>query len=241
MPEQPLLNDMTFIPNLINEVLGEDLFFEVAKSIELGPWDGTQGGYNRLGCLTPREEALWSLARIVEELRQYWMSPTANRAVQWLTQPEAMDSLLEVVDEASYFQLVDRVRLAQRLAASALTEHLAIGGLSTCSPKIHLDYRALCRFLKSEAAVCEFLDLTYTLQGEMTVETEIAQALVWCCERLRAFWSVPPVARCLQWLTHSQNVLSVLSESEYCADVDSPERVSFVFHLVATAVERTDF
>ena len=43
MPEQPLLNDMTFIPNLIDEVLGEDLFFEVAQSIELGPWNGTQG------------------------------------------------------------------------------------------------------------------------------------------------------------------------------------------------------
>ncbi len=239
MPEQPLLNDMTFIPNLIDEVLGEDLFFEVAQSIELGPWNGTQGGYNRLGCLTPREEAFWSLARIIEELRQYWMSPTANRAAQWLTQPEALDSLLEVVDEADYLQLAGRVRLAQRLAASALTEHMAIEGLAI-SPRIHLDCRALCRYLRSDAAVSDYLDLTYSLQ-EVSVETESAQALAFCVTHLRPLWASLPVARTLQWLTHSENILGALIASDYYLDADTPERVSLVCHVVATVVERIEY
>ena len=242
MPEQPLLNDMTFIPNLIDEVLGEDLFFEVAQSIELGPFDCTQGQYHRLGCLTPREEAYWSLSRILEELRPYWMSSTVVRAAHCLTQHSALESLFDAVDESSHYATIsDRIRLSQRLVASTLSEVLAeVGTVASC-PKVFLDYRAFCRYMRSDAAISEFLDLTFGFEGEMTDEREILLALTWCCEGLRKFWSVPSVARSLQWLTHNQNVLGALSESEYCAGVDSPERVSFVFSLVATVVERTEY
>ncbi len=238
--ELAILDDPIFIPALVDHVLGEELFFEVASSIELGPWDPSQGGYHRLGCLTPREEALYSLSRIWEELGQFWMSKTVTRAAQWLTQPEALDTLFEVVDEADYYQLADRVRLAQRLVASALTEHLAIEGLATSSPKIFLDYKSLCRYLKTESAVSEYLDLTYRLQ-ETSVESETAMALSWCITQLRTFWAAPPVARTLQWLTHSENILGALLASDYYLEADTPERVSMVCHLVCTVVERTEY
>ena len=238
-PEPAIPDDAIFIPNLVEMVLGEDMFFEIAGSIELGPWDSAQGGY-WLGCLTPREEAAWSLAYIVQHLAQFWTSQTVNRAAQWLVQPEAMDTLLEAVDEADYYQLPDRVRLAQRLAASALTEHLATEGLAISSPRIHLDYRALCRYLKTEAAVSDYLDLTYRLQ-EMSVESESVLALSWCITQLRSFWAAPPVARTLQWLTHSENILGALIASDYYLDADTPAQVSLVCHLVATVVERTEY
>ena len=240
-PEQPNLDDETFIPALVEMIIGEDMFFEIAKSIELGPYDSTQGGYNRLGCLSPREEAYWSLSRILEELRPYWMSSTVIRAANWLTQPTALDALFEVVDEADFYLLSDRVRLVQKMTASALTESLTADGTSSTSLRVFLSYKALCQYLRSDAAINEFLDLTYGLQDEITVEAEIARALSWCCDQLRAFWSAPPVARSLQWLTHDQNVLGALSASEFCTDLDTPERVSFVFCLVATVVERTEY
>ena len=238
-PEPAIPDDANLIPTLVEKVLGEDMFFEIVGCIEIGPWDSSQGGY-WLGCLTPREEAAWSLARIVIELDQYWSSPTVTRATQWLTQPEAMATLLEAVDEADYYQLPDRVRLACRLAASALTEHLATEGLVGNSPRVHLDFRSLCRFLKTDSAVSDYLDLTYRLP-EISVESETAMALSWCIAQLRSFWMAPAVARTLQWLTHSENILGALLASDYYLDADTPERVSMVCHLVATVVERTEY
>ena len=239
-PEPAIPDDAAFIPTLVEMVLGEDMFFEVAGSIELGPYDSARGGYRRLGCLTPREEAMWSLARIVEHLGQYWSSRTVARATRWLTQPEALETLFEAVDEATYYQLADRVRLAQRQVGSALTQHLTIEGLAISSPRIHLDFRALTRYLKSDEAVSDFLDLTYRLQ-DVSVESESALALSWCITQLQTFWAVPPVARTLQWLTHSENILGALIASDYYLDADTPERVSMVCHLVATVVERTEY
>ena len=241
MPEKPIPSDESFIPALVQMVLGEDIFFEVANSIELGPFDSTQGGYHRLGCLTAREEGFWALARIREELRQYWTSPTVVRTSSWLSQADALASLYEAIDEADYYGISDRIRLTQRLVASALTEFLADEESSASCPKVFLDHRAFCLYLRSDAAIAEFLDLTYGLKGEMTIEREITLALTWCCEQLRAFWNVPVVARSLQWLTHSNNILSVLGKSEHCVNVESPQRISFILCLVATCVERTEF
>ena len=241
IPDQPIHNDETFIPGLVEDILGEPMFFELAECLELGPWDSSQGGYHRLGCLSAREEAYWCLCRLLEHLRAYWMSPTVTRATNWLTQPGTLDALYEVVDEADYYLLSHRVRLVQKLTGSALTECLTKDGTGPSSPKVILSYKSLCQYLRSDAAISEFLDLTYGLQHEMTVETEIARALSLCCDQLREFWIAPPVARCLQWLTHDQNVLGALSASEYCTDLDTLERVSFVFCLVATVVERTEY
>jgi hypothetical protein len=124
--------------------------------------------------------------------------------------------------------------------ASALTEYLEVEGLTNSRPKIFLDYQALCRYLKSDDAVSEYLDLTYGLQ-EGSVEAEIAMLLNWCVAQLRTYWMAPAVARCLQWLSHNQNILGTLSESEFCFGADSPERISFVFCLVAAVIERTEY
>lgn len=242
LPDRHTLDDATFIPSLVQEVLGEPMFFELAACLELGPWDSSQGQYHRFGCLTAREEAYWALARLLEELRPFWMSSTVVQTANWLTQPAALDALFEVVDEsADYYLLSDRVRLAQRLAASALTECLTSEGTKSTGPKIFLSYKALCQYLRSDAAISDFMDLAYGLQGTITIEKEIDLALTWCCEQLRAFWSAPPVARSLHWLTHDQNILVALAQSEHCGAVESPERISFVFCLVATCVERTEY
>ncbi len=239
LPEEPIPDDGTFIPALVEVILGEDFFFEVASSLEIGPWDSSQGGY-WLACLTPREEAAWSVARIIVHLEQFWTSLTVTRAAQWLALPESLATLFEAVDEASHYQRAEIVRMAQRHSASALFAHLASEGVANTNARIFLDYKGLCRYLRSDLAVSDYLDLTYELE-ETSIETESAQALSFCVTLLRTFWAAPPIARTLQWLTHSENILGALRTSSYYLDADTPQRVSLVCHLVATVVERVEY
>ena len=241
---EPVIDDATFIPDLIRTLRSEQTYFECADSIsrlELGAYDYTNCTYYQVRSLDSIEQLFWSYTCIREKLLEFWPSPTTGRAIVWLETPTAWRALVDSFDQP-HPELPNLIRHSQEFISTTLDSILAAGAAgSFCLPGSKTP-RELCAFVRSSDAVGLVLDSiarTHGFRKAISAKEEIQFCLLWCLEEMKPLWMTPSVSRVLQWLSSNENILDYLVTSEFCGEgVDTIDRFSFLLALCAQALER---
>ncbi len=229
--------------DLPGAILSQEMFWDIIDMCfgRMGPFDDVQFAYHSYltGHFTPDEEIQHSLARILEEVRQAWDSPSAMQTMLWLEKPSTLALLIDSQDHSEGATISERVQHVQRFVAQALDRFSSEEAASRSGGTVNQTWFDVCYFLRSDEAVARALDAIYAVSpGPISIREEVILALRWILEELSTAWYCRPVAVTVQWIRGNSRLVSAIAESDYCIQADTPERVHFVCALCSAVLER---
>lgn len=229
--------------DLPGAILSQEMFWDIIDMCfgRMGPFDDVQYAYHsyRLGHFTPDEEIRWSLARILEELREAWESPSVMKAMRWLEEPSTLALLIESQDPTPGATISERVRLVQHFVVQALDRFSSEETESQPAGTTSHTWFDVCYYLRSDEAVARALDAIYAVSpGPLSIREEVVLTLRWVLEEMSPAWDCRPVALAVQWIRGNTRLVSAIAESDYCAQAGTPEVVHFVCALCSEVLER---
>ena len=245
MPLQTIIDDEILIPQLTQNILGEDMFFRVADDMAmLGVYDDQQGAHH-LPHFNTEQELTIGLLRILEELQVNWMSPIVGRAIRWLVSPNAKDLLLDLADQKGTELTCENVRLCQACVGDTLMRLLTEAKEGQPGAPRIVDRYDLCFYLRDYQAVDDVLqlDLLTTGLSESLPDDEFATfILLWCLEKMRQVWHDRAVSASVDWISRNNGqIIKAIVASKMFSNGSScnpPEQARIVCEFCAIVIER---
>jgi hypothetical protein len=245
MHPQIIIDDEILIPQLTQNILGEDMFFRVADDMAmLGAYDEYEANYH-LPYLNGEQELALGVLRLLEELQVHWMSPTVGRAIRFLFSPHAMALLLEMADQKAARLTCEHVRLCQAFVSDTL-ERLLTEAKEDRFDRIKISDRFdLIFYFKSDLVINDVLHLdmqTTGLKASLPDDEFATFILLWCLEKMRQVWHDQAVSASVDWIcrNHAQIVRAIVSSKSFSdgTTCNPPEQARFVCMFTATVIER---
>lgn len=245
MHPQIIIDDEILIPQLTQNILGEDMFFRVADDMAmLGAFDEYEANYH-LPYLNGEQELALGLVRLLEELQVHWMSPTVGRAIRFLFSPHAMALLLELADQKAARLTCEHVRLCQAFVSDTL-ERLLTEAKEARFDRIKVSDRFdLIFYFKSDLVINDVLQLdmqTTGLKASLPDDEFATFILLWCLEKMRQVWHDQAVSASVDWIcrNHCQIIKAILASKLFSngSSCHPLEQAQIVCEFCAAVIER---